>query len=78
MVPLPVLIPVTAPLPLPILNNPVAVLQIPPGVPSVSVTVAPTHSAVGPVMEDGSGLTVIVTLPVMVLLHPDDVVATTV
>jgi hypothetical protein len=45
-------------------------LQVPPGVTSVTVIVVPGHNAVGPPIAAGNGLTVIVALPLIVLVQP--------
>lgn len=47
-----------------------ALIHVPPGAPSDSVIVAPTQTAVAPVMGRGNGLITITALPVMVRVHP--------
>jgi len=60
MLVVPVVIPVTIPLPVPIVAIVGALLpQVPPPG-SVSVIVAPAHTADGPLINDGNGLTVTV------------------
>ena len=68
---LPSSIPVTTPVVLPMVaTDGVPLLHVPPVVRSVSVIVAPAHTAVGPLMAAGAGLTMIVALPVIVLVQP--------
>jgi hypothetical protein len=69
MIVVPNAIPVTIPVEVPIVAV-AGVLLIhvpPPG--SVNVMVAPTHTAVGPLIGAGKGLIIIATLPLMVLLQ---------
>lgn len=55
----PVVMPVTNPEELPIVAIVVVPLvQLPPGLGSVRITVPPAHNAEGPVMEPGNGFTV--------------------
>ena len=61
MVAVPADTPDMMPVPVPILAIAVALLlQLPPVVPSVSVVVKPTHTALDPAMAAGNGLTVTV------------------
>jgi len=52
-------------------------LHIPPGVASFKIIVASTHTAVGPTMGAGNGLTTTVALPVIVRLQPVAVIVAT-
>jgi hypothetical protein len=70
----PALIPVTRPVAGTIVIVPLGVLHVPPGVASVTVIVDPTHTLVGPPIGAGSGLIVIVTLPVINILQPVEVI----
>lgn len=63
----PVTIPLVAPIEITVLGPPV---HVPPNGVEVSVAVAPTQTADGPLIGVGEGLIVIVALPVMVRLHP--------
>ena len=57
MVAVPVVTPVTTPVAEPIVTSLPDVLQLPPGVPSATVIIEPSHTAVGPVITAGSGFT---------------------
>ena len=76
----PIVIPVTKPVIEPIVAiEVVPLVHVPPGEPSASAIVALIQTAEVPVIDTGSGLTVIMALPVMVLLQlVTELVATTV
>jgi hypothetical protein len=44
-------------------------LQTPLPAPSLNALIAPTHTAVGPLIGGGNGFIIIVALPLIVLLH---------
>ena len=60
MVAVPAVAPVTTPVVAPIVKSVPVVLQLPPGVPSATVIIEPSHTAVGPVITAGSGFTVMI------------------
>jgi hypothetical protein len=67
----PVIIPETIPEAAPIVATAgLLLLHVPGAVASVRVIVVPGHNAVGPIIGAGSGLTVIVALPVIVAVQP--------
>ena len=56
--------PLTTPVPVTVAVEGLAVDQVPPGEASANVIVAPAHTCVGPVMADGTGYTVTVSVAV--------------
>ena len=65
----PMLTPLTNPVVLPIVTLPLPALHTPLPV-SVTVIAEPVHTAVGPPIAAGSGLTTIVALPLIVRVQP--------
>lgn len=68
---LPIVNPFTTPLVEPILATPVLLLvHVPPPGPVANVVELPAHTVVAPLMGAGSGLMLMVALPLMLLVQP--------